>query len=83
MLADVWSQESDIRAETEGWLYPFLALAYKPLSDADMQAYLTFSESEASRVMNAAMFAAFDEMFRDISRDLGRAAADMLSGQDI
>ena len=33
--------------------------------------------------MNTAMFAAFDEMFRAISRDLGRAAADMLSGQDI
>ena len=83
MLADVWSQEPEIRAETESWLYPFLALAYEPLSDADMQAYLAFSESEAARVMNAAMFAAFDEVFRDISRDLGRAAAEMLSGQDI
>jgi len=83
MLADVWSQEPEIRAETESWLYPFLALAYEPLSDADMQAYLAFSESAAARTMNAAMFAAFDEVFRDISRDLGRAAAEMLSGQDI
>lgn len=83
MLADVWSQEPEIRAETESWLYPFLALAYEPLSDADLQAYLAFSESGASRAMNAAMFAAFDEVFREISRDLGRAAAEMLSGQDI
>ncbi|MCA3453348.1 MAG: DUF2059 domain-containing protein [Rhodobacter sp.] len=83
MLAEVWAQEPDIRAETESWLYPFLALAYKPLSDADVEAYLAFSESEAGRAMNAAMFAAFDEVFRDISRDLGRAAAEMLSGQDI
>jgi hypothetical protein len=83
MLADVWSQEPEIRAETESWLYPFLALAYEPLSDADLQAYLAFSESGASRAMNAAMFAAFDEVFRAISRDLGRAAAEMLSGQDI
>ena len=83
MLADVWSQEPEIRAETESWLYPFLALAYEPLSDTDLQAYLAFSESGASRAMNAAMFAAFDEVFRAISRDLGRAAAEMLSGQDI
>jgi hypothetical protein len=83
MLAEVWSQESDIRADTESWLYPFLALAYEPLSDADLQAYLAFSESAAGRTMNAAMFAAFDEVFRALSRDLGRAAADMLSGQDI
>ncbi|MFN5825937.1 MAG: hypothetical protein ACK446_02670 [Rhodobacterales bacterium] len=83
MLAEVWAQEPDIRAETESWLYPFLALAYKPLSDADVEAYLAFSESGAGRAMNAAMFAAFDEVFREISRDLGRAAAEMLSGQDI
>jgi hypothetical protein len=83
MLADVWSQESDIRAETEGWLYPFLALAYKPLSDDDLRAYTDFSEAPAAQKMNTAMFAAFDEVFRAISRDLGRAAADMLSGQDI
>ncbi|MCA3451750.1 MAG: DUF2059 domain-containing protein [Rhodobacter sp.] len=83
MLAEVWAQEPDIRAETESWLYPFLALAYRPLSDADVEAYLAFSESEAGRAMNAAMFAAFDEVFREISRDLGRAAAEILSGQDI
>ena len=83
MLAEVWAQEPDIRAETESWLYPFLALAYKPLSDADVEAYLAFSESEAGRAMNAAMFAAFDEVFREISHDLGRAAAEMLSGRDI
>ncbi|MCA3442298.1 MAG: DUF2059 domain-containing protein [Rhodobacter sp.] len=83
MLADVWSQEPDIRAETEGWLYPFLALAYEPLSDADIEAYLAFSESQAGQAMNAALFAAFDKVFSDISRDLGRAVAEMLSGRDI
>ncbi len=83
MLAEVWAQEPDIRAETESWLYPFMALAYKPLSDADMEDYLAFSESEAGRAMNAAMFATFDEVFREIARDLGRAAAEMLSGRDI
>ena len=32
MLSEVWSQEDDIRAETAGWLYPFLMLAYESVS---------------------------------------------------
>lgn len=83
MLADVWSQEPGIRAETEDWLLSFLALAYEPLSDEDLQDYIAFSETGASRMMNTAMFAAFDEVFSTISQDLGRAAAEMLAGQDI
>jgi hypothetical protein len=83
ILAQVWSQEADIRAETETWLYPFLTLAYGPLPDEDMQAYVAFSETPAAQAMNAALFVAFDAVFSEISRDLGRAAAQMLSGQDI
>ncbi len=83
ILADVWAQEPDIRMETEDWLYPFLNLAYEPLSDADMLAYLEFSRTPAAAVLNSAMFAAFDDVFGEISHDLGRAAAEILSGQDI
>lgn len=83
ILAEVWAQEPDIRAETEDWLYPFLSLAYEPLSDADLQAYLEFSRTSAAKALNGALFAAFDEMFGAISHDLGRAAAEILSGQDI
>jgi hypothetical protein len=83
ILADVWSQEPDIRAETEDWLFPFLSLAYGPLSDAEIQAYLEFSRTPAAKSLNNALFVAFDRMFDTISYDLGRAAADMLAGQDI
>jgi len=83
MLTDVWSQEADIRAETEDWLFPFLALAYRPLSDEDLAAYYTFSESAAGQKVNAALFAAFDSMFTGISRDLGRAAALQMQGQQL
>ena len=38
MLSDVWSQEPDVRAETTDWLYPFLSLAYQPLSDDQLDA---------------------------------------------
>lgn len=83
MLSDVWGQEDEVRAETEDWLYPFLALAYQPLSDADLEAYLAFSETQAGQRINAALFAAFDEVFTTISADLGRAVATQLQGEDI
>jgi hypothetical protein len=83
MLSDVWAQEPDIRAETEDWLFPFLALAYGPLSDDELQAYTGFSRTPAGQKMNAALFAAFDAVFVQISRDLGRAVAQRMIGDDI
>lgn len=83
MLSDVWAQEPDIRSETEDWLYPYLAMAYGPLPDEDLAAYSAFSETPEGKRMNAALFAAFDAVFVAISRDLGRAAARQLMGQDI
>jgi hypothetical protein len=83
MLSDVWGQEADVRAQTEEWMYSFLALAYSPLSDTDMDAYQAFSESDAGQKVNAALFAAYDSVFTPISRDLGLAAARFMQGQDI
>lgn len=83
MLSEVWGQEPDIRAETEGWLMPYLALAYGPLSDEEVDAYIAFSETEPGQKLNHALFAAFDKLFTGISRDLGRAAGRQLSGEDI
>ena len=83
MLQDVWGQEPQVRTETESWLFPFLALAYQPLSDADLQSYISFSESPAGQRLNAALFVAFDAVFTQISADLGRAAALQMKGEDI
>ena len=83
MLSDVWSQEPEVRAETEDWLFPFLALAYQPMSDADLEAYIAFSETEAGQKINAALFSAFDDVFTDISFALGEAAARQMQGEDI
>jgi Uncharacterized protein conserved in bacteria (DUF2059) len=83
MLSSVWAQEPEIRMETETWLYPYLALAYEPLSDDDMQAYLAFSDREEGKVLNAAVFAAFNVLFTEISGKLGRAAAKEMHGEDI
>ena len=83
ILSDVWGQEADVRKETESWVYSFLALAYGPLPDADLQSYIAFSRSAAGKKMNVALFAAFDAVFVQISRDLGRAVAHQMVGDDI
>ena len=83
ILRDVARQEDDIRAETVAWLVPFLVRAYKPLSDAEFARYEAFTRSAAGRALNQALFATFDGLFGDISRRLGLAAAQVLSGQDL
>jgi hypothetical protein len=83
MLADVWAQEETIRADTADWLFPYLALAYGPATDADIEAYTAFSASPEGRRLNRALFAAFDAVFGRISYDLGRAAALQNRGQDL
>lgn len=83
MLADVQSQEPEIRAETIEWLFAYLSLAYHPLSDADLDSYTTFSLSAAGQAFNAMVFAGFDAMFEDVAYQLGHAAGQLLSGDDI
>jgi Uncharacterized protein conserved in bacteria (DUF2059) len=83
MLSDVWNQEPQVRAESEKWLNSFMALAYQPLSDVDVKAYIAFSETPAGQRLNTVIFAAFDETFRQVSFDLGRAAARQMQGNDI
>ena len=81
ILQEVWSQEASIRAETETWLYGFLSMAYSPLTDAEMQAYIDFSETEAGKNLNIALFDAFNLMFDRISYALGAAAAESMKSE--
>ncbi len=83
ILTDVWSQEADIRDSTSEWIYSFLFMAYQPLADEDLEAYIAFSETEAGEVINRAMFESFDRLFTGISRSLGRAAAHEMTAQEL
>ena len=83
MLSDVWSQEAEIRAETEEWLYGFLVMAYAPMTDAELDAYTEFSRTDAGQDLNAALFAGFGDMFTDVSERLGRTAATYIVGSDL
>jgi hypothetical protein len=82
MLAEVWNQEAEIREETILWVNSYQLMAYDALSDADLQAYIDLSETAAGRMFNAAVFAAFDEMFEAISYELGTVSALFISGEE-
>lgn len=83
VLADVWSQEDEIRADTEDWVMSYLLMAYQPLSDEDLGAYIAMARTDEGQALNRALFAAFDVVFTDISSRLGLAAARFIAGQDI
>jgi hypothetical protein len=83
ILADVWRQEDEVRDDTESWLYGFLLMAYRPLSDEDLEAYSVFSETPAGQTMNAALFNGFDEVYRTISYALGLEVARAQTASDL
>ena len=57
ILNDVWGQEPQLREETVDWMFPYLNLAYEPLSLEEIEAYTAFSTSDAGRELNRALFA--------------------------
>lgn len=81
LLGQVWSQEADIRASVEQFLYPIMALAYAPLNEDELQSYVDFSESPAGTRFNDALSKAFDPLMIELSRKLGTEAGKLLSGQ--
>ncbi|WP_456388177.1 DUF2059 domain-containing protein [Profundibacter sp.] len=83
ILKDVWSQEAEIRFDTQEWLYAYLALAYAPLTDADLQAYIDFSNSNAGRALNTALFAGYDDVFSNVSKALGLSAAQIMRAEPL
>jgi hypothetical protein len=83
MLAEVAAQEAQIRKDNIDWLFPYIATAYQPLSDAEFASYIAFSETTAGRRANQAVFAAFDAVFAAVSAELGHAAGRLMVGQDI
>jgi len=71
MLQQIYAQEPEIRESTETWLFAYLSLAYRPLSDAELEQYIDFSNSDAGHLLNRALFEGFDMMFNEVSRSLG------------
>ncbi|MDJ1016041.1 MAG: DUF2059 domain-containing protein [Paracoccaceae bacterium] len=83
VLSDVWASEPEIRADTELWVFSYLGMAYRPLEDADLEAYTAMSQSPEGRDLNRALFRAYDDMFIELSHALGRAASVYMTGEDL
>ena len=82
-LQDVWAKEPQVRSDTIEWLYSFLLMAYQPLSDSELEAYIAFSQTEAGQDLTNALFAAFNGTFDDISRALGLVSARFMMLQEL
>ncbi len=48
-----------------------MLLAYRPLSEPELEAYIVFSETDAGQALNGALFDGFDAMYLFISHALG------------
>lgn len=83
IIADLWAQRGEIEADTLEWLYAYLILAYSPLDDEELRAYVDFTASPSGQALNRALFSSFDWMFLEVSRDLGVAAGQAMAGQDL
>jgi hypothetical protein len=83
ILSDVWSQETETRDDTQEWVFAFLLLAYESLTDAELETYITLSESQEGRALNRALFAGFNAMYDEISYALGLAAAQQMQQQEL
>lgn len=83
VIADLAARSDAAYGEVSAWLYPYLALAYEPLSPQEMTEYTAFLTSPAGQAWNRANFAAFNALFVQISHGLGLAVSHQLSGQEI
>lgn len=85
--AELWAElllQKDLKtAEATTWIYSFLLLAYQPLTEAQLRENIAFSRTETGRAFNKALFDGFDQMFDDISYQLGRAVAQALRASDL
>ena len=83
LLRDVWAQEPEIREETEIWLGAYLLLALKPLSEAEIENYITFWQTGPGRALNAAMFDAFNMMYDGLSYATARTLALHMGSEEL
>lgn len=83
VLSDLWAQKDVTREETRDWLFGFLLLAYQPLSDQEMRENLAFSKTDAGAALNSALFAGFEQMYNEISYELGLVIGRSMIAQDL
>jgi hypothetical protein len=83
ILADVSGDLEATQDDTKSWLFGFLLLAYHPLTDAELDSYITFSQTAAAQALNRALFDGFGTSYDGISYALGRAVALNMTAQEL
>jgi hypothetical protein len=83
MLAEIWAQEPEMREETRDWMQAYLTMAYQPLAQEVLEAYIALYRSPEGQQLNRALFAAFDAMYEELSYQLGLATALTMEGEDL
>ncbi len=76
-------REPAMRDEAEDWVMRFLSLAYRPLSDDEIDRLTEFARSSAGRALSNALFAGYDTLFTTLSADVGRAAGQSVGGREL
>ncbi|WP_025053070.1 DUF2059 domain-containing protein [Sulfitobacter noctilucae] len=83
ILKDAAGDVAETTEDTTQWLYGYLLLAYHPLDLDDLEAYVAFSDSDAGRALNRALFRGFGQAYEDISYALGRAVALNMTAKEL
>ena len=83
LLSLVWSQEELLRADIEDWIESYFLLAYQPLSDEDLRTYTEYLSTPFAQAFNLAMFTAFDQVFSDLSVELGRVMGQGMVAEEL
>lgn len=83
LLYLVQAQEPDIRRDVMDWIEAYFLMAYQPLTDAELQAYIDYSASPHGVAFNRAMFQAFDTVFVGLSERVGRGLGRILSSDSL
>lgn len=83
MLSEVWAQETEIRAETELWLGAYLTLSYDPVDQDTLESYARFWDTGTGQAVNRAIFAAFNEIYNEISFATGQVLALSIGTQEL
>ena len=83
IIEDAWAQEPEIRADQTGWIEALVFMASAPLSDAEMVRLIEAAGHPGNRRLSAILNEAATTTFVDVARDLGRASALRLQGEQL
>ena len=72
-----------MRAEIMDWLMGFSYMAYKPLSDVDLNIYLAFLNSSYGKELNSVLFDIFNKLSVKTSAGLANAIVYFHTSRDL